>query len=415
MRFHYISQHDKCDCGPVCLAMVSQYYGLRNPIKKYREFTNTTSDGTSLFGMVSGAKKLGFEAEALNGTFSELQEGIISNEVQMPFIAHFREGHYVVVTKINNKHVIYYDPENGKNKVSLMKFDSDWSGHILNLYPSKSFIKENNQVRIVKLICEMAYPYWKRLLLILCLSFTIYFFGIYTSYTFEVVIEEFSLENSDSEYIETCKGEHEKSSGVGGIIEKCVHELFVKAGTIDVFFCLLLFMYCIEIIMSFIREILVIGLSKKIYCSITYRYYCKFYSIPISDKNMRSDGDYISRFSDSYRIRYAISNAIITIGIDSVLAVMGGVILVQINPRLFLFSVGIIALYGVGAFIFQEIISISNRRVMYSYAEFTSHFKEVLEGYEYIKSAPCSTKMQMIGKEKYDKMLNAYYNNDLNP
>lgn len=70
----YIGQHDISDCGPACFAMISNYYGLRYPLQRFRELTRTGKNGTSLQGIIDGAKNLGFDAEALSGNYSELIE-----------------------------------------------------------------------------------------------------------------------------------------------------------------------------------------------------------------------------------------------------------------------------------------------------------------------------------------------------
>ena len=70
----YIGQHDISDCGPACFAMISNYYGVRYSLQRFRELTRTGKNGTSLQGIIDGAQNLEFDAEALSGNYSELIE-----------------------------------------------------------------------------------------------------------------------------------------------------------------------------------------------------------------------------------------------------------------------------------------------------------------------------------------------------
>ena len=62
MKYYCIKQHDITDCGAACLATVSKQYGLAVSITKIREIAGTDREGTSAYGMVHSAEKLGFTA-----------------------------------------------------------------------------------------------------------------------------------------------------------------------------------------------------------------------------------------------------------------------------------------------------------------------------------------------------------------
>ena len=98
MKLKYIRQQDKCDCGAACLSMISCFYGLYYPLQKFREITNTSKNGTSVYNIVEGSKKLGFNAEALKGSRQELLDAIRKSEITFPFVAHLMRGHFVIVS-----------------------------------------------------------------------------------------------------------------------------------------------------------------------------------------------------------------------------------------------------------------------------------------------------------------------------
>lgn len=56
MSIKYIRQYDEKDCGPACLAMISQFYGKRVSIPRLREYAKTDKLGTNLYGLIQAGK-----------------------------------------------------------------------------------------------------------------------------------------------------------------------------------------------------------------------------------------------------------------------------------------------------------------------------------------------------------------------
>lgn len=259
---------------------------------------------------------------------------------------------------------------------------------------------------------------------IFTLSFSLYFFGIFSALTFESIIDEFSLANNIStneqeeckdDYIdEPSESQHEHNeSHIVGVISYIVDRCYVSTGSLGLFFFLLSLMYIVNMLLFYIRGKIVIKLAQAVDLSLTYRYYLKVLGITLNAKNLRSDGDYMSRFSDAYRIRYAISNATVTVLLDAVLGILGGFILIQIDVTMTLFALVIVALYSLGAFFFQTRLKISNMNAMESNAEMQSYFKEVMNGYETIKRNSLVKEVICIGSSKYKRMIGMYFENDL--
>ena len=106
----YILQHDMRDCGATCLAMVTDYYGLKLSIAQCRELTKTDRNGTTIYGIVDGASRVGLKAEALTGDAEELLECIHNGQIEYPFIAHVITEdnmlHFVVILDLKNEQFI---------------------------------------------------------------------------------------------------------------------------------------------------------------------------------------------------------------------------------------------------------------------------------------------------------------------
>ena len=63
-------------------------------------------NGLTLYGMINILHNLYFEADALYGTMNELEEELLKENINYPFIAHVKNNssdaslHYVVVKKL---------------------------------------------------------------------------------------------------------------------------------------------------------------------------------------------------------------------------------------------------------------------------------------------------------------------------
>lgn len=101
MRYPHVRQHDEKDCGAACLSMICEYHGLKLPITQCRDLIKVDNLGANIYGMVTGAEKIGFDSQALEGNIDDLVEGIDSDEIKFPFIARIVNEqtleHFIVV------------------------------------------------------------------------------------------------------------------------------------------------------------------------------------------------------------------------------------------------------------------------------------------------------------------------------
>jgi len=86
-RYYCVKQHDITDCAAVALATICLQYGKEVSIAKIREIAGTDRFGTTAYGVVKAAEKLGFEAKAVR---TETKEAIFE-KIPLPCIAHLRK------------------------------------------------------------------------------------------------------------------------------------------------------------------------------------------------------------------------------------------------------------------------------------------------------------------------------------
>lgn len=116
---HYI-QHDQMDCGPTCLRMVAAHYGKRYSLEGLREKSFLTREGVSMLGISEAAERIGLRSLCVQVDYERLREA------PLPCIVHWNQQHFVVVYRMDGRHVWVADPAAGKLKYTGEEFCRCW-------------------------------------------------------------------------------------------------------------------------------------------------------------------------------------------------------------------------------------------------------------------------------------------------
>jgi ATP-binding cassette subfamily B protein len=112
---------------------------------------------------------------------------------------------------------------------------------------------------------------------------------------------------------------------------------------------------------------------------------------------------------DASKIRQAISGATLTIMIDTLMAIAGGIILYQYNSMLFGIAVIMLILYGVVVFAFNKPIKEINREQMEDNSQLTSYLVESLNGIQTVKSFNAERESKLKTERKFIKLLKSIF------
>ena len=146
----FIPQHDKMDCGPACLSMVTNYFGKAYPLEYLRRSSFISREGVSMLGISEAAKRIGFETVSAKVELTSFN----NKEDILPCILHWNQNHFVVLYKIS-KGIIsdkyYYhiaDPAHGIIKLSREMVKKSWysddeKGVVLFLKPTEFFFSKS--------------------------------------------------------------------------------------------------------------------------------------------------------------------------------------------------------------------------------------------------------------------------------
>ncbi len=376
MGVAYVKAHDLTDCGAASLATIAKHYGLKLPISKIREIAGTDKSGTNVYGVVHAAEKLGFTAKGVRGDKDSL-----FSSFPLPAIAHVVVNgnlmHYVVIHKITKKDIVIADPARGIVKYSHEDFLNMWSGILVLLVPTTKFLENKESKGTFSMFLDLLKPQKRLLLHIFLASLLITAFGILASFYFRFILDDI-VPNSLNNTLVT--------------LSLAVIGLYFFKGILECF-----------------RTHLMLCLSQKLDIPLILGYYQHVLKLPMHFFSSRKIGEIVSRFMDASKIRDAISNAALSIMIDSLMAIAGGIILYQQNPKLFFIALVIILIYAIIVFAFKKSVKQINEKQMEDSAQLNSYLYESLNGIETVKSFSAENKVQFKTDTLFVKLLRSIF------
>jgi len=359
----YIPQLDETDCGAACIAMIACCFKSRVSITRIREFAGTDKNGTNINGMLIAAKALGFNSKALKGGREHL-----TPKLPVPFIAHLKitdEGseilHYVVVRKITAKKVYVYDPDpiRGKCSYSLDRFMDYWSGVCIFLAPSHEFkIKKDDKRGFLGKFLPLLKPYTGLLFAVCLISFLLIVFGIAGSLYFQYIIDEVLYSGGNSTLL--------------------VLSIGVMALT---FF---------RVLLESVRSFMLTVFSIKIDFHLIFAYFSHVLHLPVSFFDTRKTGEILSRMQDAQNIRNALTDAAISLVMDTLMVFVVGVVLFLRSRILFGVSVLAVPISSFIIWLTAKPFARQYRKVMGENAEVQSYLVESMNGGQIIKAMNAS-------------------------
>ncbi|WP_310550720.1 peptidase domain-containing ABC transporter [Paenibacillus glufosinatiresistens] len=375
-KYICIKQHDYKDCGAACLATVCKQYGLKIPISKIREVAGTDNQGTSAYGLVKASEELGFTVKAVKGN----RESLFS-EFPLPAIAHVvvdeRLLHYVVIHKVDKNLITLADPAKGILKLPPEEFLKIWTGVLILMVPTPQFQKGNQTKGLFSRFFGLLIPQRRMLFGIFLSSMLFTVLGILSAFYFQLLIDEI-LPYS---------------------LSRTLH--IVSIGVIVLFI--------FKVLLNAFRSHILLTLSQNLDISLILGYYHHVLKLPMNFFGTRKTGEIISRLMDASKVRDAISTATLTVMIDTIMVVAGGVILYVQSPLLFGITVLMIPLYLLLVWGFHKPFDRLNREQMEKNSQLTSYIVESIEGIETVKAYRAEAQAGFETEQKFVGFLKSVF------
>ena len=362
--------------------MIIQYYNGYLNIEKIRELLKIDNQGTTAYHIVEGAKKIGFESKGVQCELDDINEDNIILPCIANVIVNKTYRHFVVIYKIDfiNNKILIADPS---NKIITMSFDifkSIFSGIIIMLYPNQELPhekKENYKLEIIKSTIK-SHPKLIKNISIFSLFITI--FSIISSFFLEKLNTSITIYKTQDIII------------------------FYL-----LFFLIIAFLKCLT---QFFREKLIILVNEKINLKLTIDTFKKVLLLPYKNYRSKSTGDIVTRILDVGVIKDSMSKIFITILVDLPLALISMIILVNINPRLFIISFIILILYIIVMFAFKDYFDTSVKTIKKNNVEVTNFMLESINNYETVKGLKVYDTMYNQFERKFVKLLKSLFSYD---
>ena len=326
---HYI-QHDAMDCGPTCLRMVAAFYGKCYSLEGLREKSFITREGVSMLGISEAAEKIGFRSICVQVGYEKLQEA------PLPCIIHWNQQHFVVVYKLNDKHVWVADPGAGKLKYTKEEFCNCWlssrkneedTGVALLLEPTPEFYTiENEGDEVNRRGFSFLYSYLRpyrglvgQLLLGLLLGSMIQLMLPFLTQS----VVDFGINNQN----------------LGFIYLVLIAQLMLSFSSSAV---------------DFIRGWILLHLGTRINIALISDFLIKLMKMPISYFDSKMTGDILQRINDHKRIQDFLTGSSLSVIFSVFNIIIFGIVLLVYSGMIFLIFMGGSALYVAYVWLFMK-------------------------------------------------------------
>lgn len=327
-KFPFYKQPDAKDCGPTCLRIIAKYHKKSIPLQHLRTLSETTREGSGLFGLSNAAENLGFRTLGVKIDFDTLVA-----DAPLPCIVHWNKNHYVVVYKIDKAEKVYIsDPSYGLITYPKEEFIKHWIGENANekteegialiLETSPSFYKNEFEEEEKKTSFSFLSRYlikYKSLVIQLAIGLLA---GSLLSLIFPFLtqsIVDVGIQNQDINFIY--------------LILLAQVMLFMGKMGIDI-----------------IRSWILLHLSTRINISIISDFFIKLMRLPISFFDTRMTGDIMQRINDHHRIEQLLTSSSLNTLFSMVNLIIFSIVLLVYDYRLFV-------VYLIGAILYIVWIS----------------------------------------------------------
>lgn len=326
---HYI-QYDAMDCGPTCLRMVAAFYGKCYSLEGLREKSFITREGVSMLGISEAAEKIGFRSICVQVGYEKLQEA------PLPCIIHWNQQHFVVVYKLNDKHVWVADPGAGKLKYTKEEFCNCWlssrkneedTGVALLLEPTPEFYTiEDEGDEVNRRGFSFLYSYLRpyrglvgQLLLGVLLGSMIQLMLPFLTQS----VVDFGINNQN----------------LGFIYLVLIAQLMLSFSSSAV---------------DFIRGWILLHLGTRINIALISDFLIKLMKMPISYFDSKMTGDILQRINDHKRIQDFLTGSSLSVIFSVFNIIIFGIVLLVYSGMIFLIFMGGSALYVAYVWLFMK-------------------------------------------------------------
>lgn len=359
--FPFYRQMDAMDCGPTCLRMIAKYYGQYFTLPFLRTKCYIDREGVSLKGIAEAAEYIGFRTMAVKVPFGEKAADASLLAAPLPVIAHWNQQHFIVVYKINKRHVWVADLAAGKFKFPRKEFEQHWcsdqdKGILLLLQPGTDFEDDDSEKgKRLQLTSLFRYlkPY-RQLVGQLILGLVVGSILTLIIPFLTQAIVDVGIQNQN----------------IGFIWLILVGQLMLFLG---------------QTFITFIQNWILLHIGVRLNVSLISDFLIKLMKLPIGYFDSKMTGDLLQRISDHKRIENFLTQSTLTVLLSTFNLVIFGIVL-------FIYSFEVFAIFTVASVLYMAwILFFMKKRAEIDYRSFQqmsnnqNSLIEIIQGMQEIK------------------------------
>jgi ATP-binding cassette subfamily B protein len=318
-EFPHFRQLDYKDCGPTCLRMIAKHYGKTFSREFLRDRASITRIGVTMAGIAEAAEAI--EMRTLGMLISI--ENLIA-EAPTPFVAPWRQKHFVVVYKTTKTKIYVADPAQGLLTYTHENFKKAWTntndnnGFVLLLEPNAQFYnlaEDKTKTKGFSFLLPYFRPYKKlirQLFVGLLVATVIQFLLPFLMQT----LVDVGVNNRDIPFI----------------------YLILISQMVLIFS---------QTLVSIFREWLLIHITSRFNIKMISDFLFKMLKLPVSYFDTRNTGEHLQRIQDHTRIQNFVSSSTLNMIFSIITFIIFNCILAYYNLKIFfVFIVGAILYVG---------------------------------------------------------------------
>jgi ATP-binding cassette subfamily B protein len=345
-KYPLVRQYDRIDCGPAALLSVLKFYGGDASLVAVRDWCQTDTNGSTMFDLVSAARRMGFRANGATGDYEAL------TREQMPCIAHvvLQQGlqHFLIIYRIDKKSVYVGDPGRGRYRMTKSEFTRIWRHRAVILLEPENML--TNQPAPTWISWIFAYlrqeTGWIIQSLFLGICYTL--LGLVTALFVQWLIDRFIPEED---------------------IDKIIYTGLFLA-----------FLLLVRAACGYLRQRFLVILNKRVNIRVTNDFLSHLFHLPKLFFDKRKTGDITARINDSIKIHQAISLLTNSTIIDGMVIIGSLFFMFCFAPLLALIALILIPLYALLLIFKTRQIQQQQNHVMKNHAVVESTYIDSIRG-----------------------------------
>ena len=296
-KMKVVLQAESSECALACLAMICSHFGRAERLTELRRRFPVSITGTELKNLISVSDSLGFSPRAVRCEMDELEN------LEAPCILHWDLDHYVVLQKVGKSTITIFDPARGARKLSHSEVSRHFTGVALELTPAPTFTKRKS-VEGASLgdLWTRLYGLKPILIQLFCLTLMLQAFGLIMPIANQLVVDDVI-------------GRGDKSLLISIMVGFAIVALVQTA---------------IGLLRSFIQ----LHAGQRLSLQLSGNLLKHMLRLPSDFFERRHVGDILGRYGSLDPIQKFLTGGIIGVGMDMIMVIPAGVIMVMYSKSL---------------------------------------------------------------------------------